>query len=463
MKDDKDLNGELEDIAELFRTEFKKASEKAEKELAEKGIVIQQFEEETEEISKDELCACCGEKPVDKAFGESSEYCEECREAMKRYPFSAISIAICLVLVATAIVSVCIFAMNFNIFNTVREGDAYLKENRLTMALDSYEGALSACEDDDVNARRIHLKTAEIMTKTMPEGVYSMQEIPEHINKALSSFELGLPIYSKYEDMRKDALLLYGTMQRFYAIVNKDEYASFTSADAKIYNAIMEEIDGIIGTEIEITAKDGKSKEKYTANEAMVQFCKYMFAYSAGRNDEAYEYMRKVSKSGPQYVWLYAYELGIASMQNGDFDTAGELAKALYETNSDSADAYALYSSYFRMIGNSDKAIEWAKKGIERNETNAELYRLQAMAHISNGDFGSAKECCDTAMNYDNYGLLYMVAIVAENELGNADKVTELKTLLANQGLELSEKMENYLNGKISAEKMFTEGTGDTE
>lgn len=461
MNEEKDLNGELEEIAEMFRTELKKETKSAQTEVEEEGIVIQQLDDGDFDV-EEKLCECCGENPVDKTYGEHYEYCTECREAMKHYPIGASGFLLCILALVLATLSVVDFADDFNIYNTVREGNGYYAENRNASALDSYDGALSACEDKDITATKLYLKTAEIMTKTMPNGVYSMQEIPERICEALSSFELKLPVYSKYEDMRKDALILYGTMQEFYAIVNNEEYSE-TYGDEGAYENIIKEIGQLSGTQIEIETADGKSKEKATVSDAMVEFCKYMFAYSAGKNDDAYTYMQKACEAGPEYVWLYAYELGIGALQNGDKSKAEELAALLYENNADSPDAYALYSSYYRMNNDTKKAIEWVEKGIELNKENAELYRLYAMAYIVNGDYETAKDACDTAMSYDNYGLLYMVAIVAENELGNSKTVDELKATLLNQGTELSEKMQKYLDGEITAQKMFCEGSGDVE
>ena len=56
-----------------------------------------------------------------------------------------------------------------------------------------------------------------------------------------------------------------------------------------------------------------------------------------------------------------------------------------------------------------------------------------------------------------------MTSIVIENELGNTDRVQELKDELKEQEVELTEKMNNYLDGKITATEMFTEGTGDVQ
>ena len=115
------------------------------------------------------------------------------------------------------------------------------------------------------------------------------------------------------------------------------------------------------------------------------------------------------------------------------------------------------------MTGNSEKALEWAENGIKADSSSAELYRIKAMALIVDGDYEAAKKAADDGMALDSYGLIYMTAIVAENELGNKDTVKALKEEMEENGVELSEKMNKYLKGKITAKEMFMEGTGDVQ
>lgn len=459
----KALDDELERLAQTFRQELKKAQSMSEEELIKNGIVIQQYEDDDGVIPEEELCQCCGEQRRDKSFGENYEYCKDCREAMRRYPLSIPSIIILAAVVFAAVVSVFSFAADFDIYNTVRQGDEYIAQNKLYSAFDSYDGAISAFEDEDVVAKKLYLKTAKILYHTMPDGVYSMSDVSERIETALSQLEAQLPIYSDYVALHREAQVLYNTMYEIYALINSEEYAGYDLTNDEQYEELMTEIGSVIDKEITVTSIDGKSSEIVASSEAMVRFCQYMFAYSNGKYEDSYQYMNAVYELEPSYLWLYAYELGIVELQKGDMEKAQFFADALYESNVELPDAYALQSSVARMSGNQKKAIEWADKGIEAIPDNAELYRIKAMAYIAKGDFETAKEITDKALELEEYGLLYMVALVVENELGNEDRVEELKSSLDNQGIELSEKMENYFKGKITAQQMFTEGTGEAE
>ena len=85
------------------------------------------------------------------------------------------------------------------------------------------------------------------------------------------------------------------------------------------------------------------------------------------------------------------------------------------------------------------------------------------MAYVAAGDIKNASAVINEALSYNQYGLLYYTAIVIENEQGNKDTVVEMKKLLEDNGIQLSDRLNSYLSGKITAKQLFTEGSGDAE
>ena len=457
------LDEELSQLADLFRTELKKAQDMTEEELIENGILVSPHTDEEGVISEDDLCECCGERRRDKSRGENYEYCAECREAMRRYPISFTSIVYLAAVLFVAVVSVFAFSADFVKYNTVKQGDDYYKKNMVFTAADSYEGAISAFNDDGILAQKVYKKAINCEYRTMAQGVTSMNAVINKIQTILTPASSKLPFNKPYEEVRREMVVLYGTMQEFYAILEKDEYVNFNADDDKVYEQLMTEIGGIIDKQITVASLDGSESMLMDSSEAMVRFCQYMFAYSTGHLEDSYMYMKKVEELAPSYLWLYAYELGVAELSSGNFEKAEELAKALYRNNVEIETGYELYSSIYRMKGDYEKAVEWADKGLENIEQSSELYRIKAMALIAKGDFEGAKTATDTALGIDKYGLLYCTAIVVENELGNKETVKEMKAVLTENDIKLSDKMNDYLKGKISAKEMFTEGSGDVE
>ena len=268
--------------------------------------------------------------------------------------------------------------------------------------------------------------------------------------------------YNGYKSINKEVLIMQSTFTEFYNLMNSEEYVDYDIKDDKQYEELMTAVGSIIDKQVTIT-NGKKSSELVKADEAMVRFCQYMLAYSAGKYEDSYKYMNVVYELKPSYLWLYAYELGITELQKGDAEKAEMFAKALYNSNIELPDAYVLYSSIGRMTGNSKKAIEWADKGIKAIPDDAEVYRMKAMALAAKGDYEEAKKAVEKGLENQEYSYIYMVELVIENELGNKDRVKEIKEIMKEEGLEIPERTNKYLKGKISAKEMFTEGTGDVE
>lgn len=460
---DNALNDELEKLAQTFKAELQKAQSMTEEELIKKGIITPEYEDEEGAIPDDELCTCCGEKRKDKSRGENYEYCKDCREAMKNYPFGSLNIISLIVTVVLAVLSVYSFSLDFVPYNTVKEANGYLKQDRLDSAMSAYDGAISAFEDKEITAKWLYLKTSKILFDTMPSGVNSMTDIVTRLDKALSVAELKMPIYGEYANLREESLVLYGTMQNFYKIVENEEYVDFENLSDEQYKQAMTEIGSLIDTEIAVVSKDGKTTKMVPANEGIVRFCQYMYAYSAGKYADSYQYMNKVYETEPSYLWLYAYELGVVELQGGEYEKAELYADALLQTNIESSDGYALKSSIARMTGKSDEAIKMADDGLKYNTNSTELKRLKVMAYVTQGEYEKAKEISDEVIANGSYGLFHMTAIVVENELGNDDKVKSYIEEMEKYEVDLTDRLQEYLDGKITAKQLFTEGTGDVE
>lgn len=451
------LTDELEKLAETFRQELTKASEMNEQEFEEA------FADELGIIPEEELCACCGEQRRDKSFGERYEYCSDCRNAMKKYPLSIQGVIAAILMVGLAVFSVISFAFDFDGYDYAYRAEKFRKEKKLTSASECYNTAITTFADKGILPKRIMLNCASVAFETMDGGMTSMEYVSNIIEEALTETERKLPIYNGVMKLYNENELIYATMNEFYALLQNEKYASYEPGDEKLYKEMMADITGLLEKEITVTSADGSTSKKVKADETMVRFCQYMFAYASNDYDEAMKYMRMVQELRPSYYWLYGYELGMAELQSGKPSQARALAEQMLKQNVENGDAYALHSAIDRMAGKQEKAIEWADKGIAVLPENAELYRYKAMALCAAGDFLEAKKVIDKARELQDYPLVYMVSIVIETELGNTAIAETLKQTLAAQGVELTDNMNKYLKGELSAIQMFTEGTGDVE
>ena len=103
-----ELEKELEELRDMFQQELDRASEEAENPTQE---LIQELDEPEEEVSDEEEfvgrpCEICGENPCAEEYGEDYPYCEECRNAMKKYPLRWSGVLMWIVILAAAFVAV---------------------------------------------------------------------------------------------------------------------------------------------------------------------------------------------------------------------------------------------------------------------------------------------------------------------------------------------------------------------
>lgn len=451
------LNDELEMLAGIFREELKNAEQMPEEEF------IEAFADELGIIPDDELCECCGERRKDKTHGKGYQYCSVCRENMKHYPFGIVSVLIAIAVIVLSIASVMNFADDFGAYNYFYKAEQAEKENKLNSAIEYYDSAIAAFEAREIKSKRAYLSSAQLKFSTMNEGTTTMYEVATLVEKALTDFEKKLPFYKGYLDMRDESLVLYGTMQKFYDIISAEEYAEYSPENTEMYKEIMTKIGSLIDEDISVLSVDGKTTKMVPASEGMVRFCQYMFAYISEQYDDSYQYMVQTEELLPSYLWLYAYELGFVESQSGNFSKAKELAEKIVAWNVEDADGYSLYTSVERLNGNYEKALRWANKGIEHNPENAELMRLKAMALCCQGKNEEAKKVLDEGLAIQEYAVMYFTAIVIENELGNKDAVESYKAALEEQEVEMSDRINDYLAGKLTAQQLFTEGTGEVE
>lgn len=466
------LDAELVALAELFRKELAKTAAEYENATVDAPAEkTSEAEAEIPEVADEEelICERCGE-PYKKG---KDGVCEKCLEELRLQPLKFRNILAILIIGILSIVAMRGFWQNVEGYALAYEAKANFVKGNITSAQTAYDKAISYFTGKDVESdgkwlgkaiipRKLYFESAEVIFTQMTDGSTSMAEVANRVASGYADSILPMPQFARYKNMGYESQQLYATMQSFYDIVNKDEYQQYTADDNTMYNSIMKEIEGIVDTTVEITTVDGKIKEM-PANEAMVRFCQYMFAYSSGKTYEAQEYLAMVYEAEPDYLWLYAYEYALSAINAGDMEAAEELAGKLVEANRQDPDGYNLYSTIARLSGDGTKAVAWADKALESSPQNAEVLRLKAMALVVNGDVNGAKDVIDEALSYESYGLLYYTSIVIENELGNTDVVDETLSMLEMYGIYPSDRLNSYLAGSITAEQLFTEGTGDVE
>lgn len=452
------LNDELEKLAETFRTELKKAKEQGEVKVSENEVV----DENDNVIPKEELCECCGERRKDTSVSQNYAYCSECRELMKRYPLNFSSVVVALAIILVAVFGVAGFVSDFSGYNSAKIANDADRENKKFSAVEYYVDACSFFEEKELVPKKLYRDSAENIFSTLPEGVASFNQVSEIIDLALSDFEAKLPIYNGYENLRDKSLTMYNTFNAFYAILNNIEYQNLSVDDKDTILKVYKETGDLIGKELTIKSMTGEDIT-VVYDEAAVLFSQFMFAYSYEEFDKAYDCLKKLNELYPEHISMFGYELAILEIQSGNFKEANSLADKLIVNNAEDSSPYGIYTYSYRMKGNYKKSLEYAEKGLEINKEDSDLYRQKAITLLLQGEAKEAQKVIEEGSALGEYAVMYYTYLIIANEAGDTDKVTEIQKILDDAQVETPEKVQKYLDGKLSYKKLFTEGTGDIQ
>ena len=79
------------------------------------------------------------------------------------------------------------------------------------------------------------------------------------------------------------------------------------------------------------------------------------------------------------------------------------------------------------------------------------------------GETEEAVKALETGLGYSEYGVLYYTYLVALTELEDTEKIEKVNGVLEEAGIEAPERIQKYIDGKLTLKQLFMEGTGDIE
>lgn len=464
-----ELDEELERLTEAFREELKK--QRGNDNFDAEYELIQQLEEEDKKenyIAEEDLCLCCGVQKRNYARGESYQYCEDCRNAMKKYPFSVHHFIFLAVAVIIAVLSVASFSNEFNGYKKLYEARQFEKEGKITSAVIAYDEAVTEFTDNtngkNLNCKKIYLKMADNIYRAMPSGANSLRDVAGLIEKGLSSFEATLPLYESYVDMYNECRIMEATYSKIIELAQSEKYATFTSEDLTLYDDMMADIEAMLSETVTVTAvNNSKEITEYPCSSSMIRYFQYLLAYSCGKSEDAYNYLCAAKEADEGAVWMYGYDLGTMEIQNGNVNEAFTYVKNLKAVDIENAYAYILEAFAYRMNGEYNKSLKACENGLKTAGDAPDLYRQKAMTLILDGKFSEAEEACKKGLEKEEYGAMYFVYLIAATEQKDTDAVKSINSSLKEMGVEYTEKMQKYVDGKITYKDVLLKGTGDIE
>ena len=476
--DESELDKELEEIREYFQQELDKAKEQSEDEEAE-GEGSDGGEQD--EVNEEDVCLCCGEKEK----MEGSDYCEDCYEAMRRYPFKWVYFLVALLAVYIAVLAV----GKISDINTgwvySYEGDVLAEAGWYTEALDKYELAQSTLYRSKVEAKMVYLHNLEVAYEQ--GGFGTINSYPTAVATIFKEWELNLPYMKTLKQYYMRAQEMAATIQQ----VNEEVFSEYSemAVDDLPYDTIIKKVSdlenrnlhiGIDDEGNEIPDEENDEKQGEMSSSSAVYFkrttkydtamLQYFAATCKRSSEEKIGYLEAVKANAPEMTWLYAGELGIEYAENGDRDKALEYADIIYKNSETDLVSYYIRALVAKKIDNDyDAAIEYCTEGNGYNE-NYEFYRQIAINYLLKGDYAKAQENAQLALDANQD--LATISTLAFCAIANGDeeKFNEMQQIIDEHNesldedstkLDFSQSVKTLMSGKKTVEQIIKQGDYD--
>ncbi len=445
------LAQELEELRDMFQQELDKATQEAENQetLIQELDEIQETHDEVEEFTG-RLCEICESNPCAEEYGEDYPYCQECRNAMKKYPMRASGILMTLLMIAVFIASAVAGTEYIESFMSVSEYAAYYDTGRLMTALNGYYAYNSSAESDKISMKAVK-DSIEGFVKT---GYVS--DATALIEKVFTEKQLKLPWNKKYAKIVEDADMLtesyYIISEIITPVLNGEEFD---------YDKVMAELDALY----EATDDEGNSKG---INPVFIEYYRYV-AMSVMKKEPT-ELLAQLEKAAladkdGNLQWVYLSNYANLAAMCGDLELTELLYDRMIGTSREDVNAYIALASYYRYADTPDadkmlEILEDAKANAYREDISYMPY--MAIAYMLKGEGAVALETMEQYMSMSGY-TVQTCNLFALCALYNGDEeiYSEMKEVLETGGYEISPLVEKYRKDKITITEALTDKGGD--
>lgn len=355
-----DIHEEMEELAKIFKEELDKAKKESRNIMDDietmeiEGYNPQKVsrEKKTPEITEDMLCEYCGEKLRGTEKNPDSPYCEDCESTLEKYPYDYRGIIVAILSACITIAAVFFFAINVPVFSAMKQGDKALADAKLQTAIGKYQQAEEYAKIIDSKKGYFNIYAKKVETNfTLVNMNSAITEIDENIPNAV----LNLPTFKRLNEILDESERMQAS-----ALVVQQHLEKYPVVDDKNYDAIVNELEGLVGKKIYIsgteyhdeTEKDftpDGSETVYICDEGWIRMYQYAAAQQVGKDQKIIaEYLQKCADSS-DYMWtLVAPMLATNYAGTGEYEKAEEMLKRLREINVESADSYMIESLIYR-------------------------------------------------------------------------------------------------------------------
>ncbi len=460
---EEELKVELEDLKNLVQGELDDMREKAPD--AEWDDIVKQALYEKQhgikaEYHRPEMCAVCGEHEVK----EGTEYCEECLEDMKHYPFEWWQFIIPVMAVFFLVFGIFFAGENWDIYKGTAEAQSLARQGKLMSALEAY-GELNSQIADDTDTYGVQYRKNQVKILNQ-SGIQNFSVLDNYLD-AYYDTDIN-KWYNRYAKESRDRIDEYEAAYTYF------EEAISNSSD---FDSLMEAYDEAI--------------EGNDVNPAFENYYRYYACLIYNQDtDVQKKYIEAIRAAGKDYESMYLPLETEMALSEKDYDTALTLTDSLEKRNAEDTYTYVYRTVAYRMKGDMKAAAAAADAGLAIDGTASTLNYQRAILYLLEGDYTLATAYAEeahanaaTANNYVSacsiYSLILQQQIADKTDAikkATKDETKEklrsertdlrstlesLETEMEDYGYEVSPDVAEILDGHLTLEEVFLKGEGD--
>ena len=497
MDDKKKLNNEsgdyreeMEELARIFKEELDKATEEAENTETVEEYEVEGYEvtmgetKPVEELTEDELCECCGERPRGTEKNPNSPFCSECEAILEKYPYDWKGATTAILTLFVTLAAVVCFIMNVPVFSYTVEAEKAYNEGNLFTANQKFNKALAAIDEEDDGAF-LNIYEKRIF---MNYRMLDMDSVLVDTDAYFSDFAKKMPMYKDVAELEEEIMKMQATV-----LVIQDIVSQYNDISDHNYNEIINKLDALSGKKIYIKGASyhlegeegftptGK-EDVYICDDAWIEMYKYSAAQYLEKDSKIITDFLSRAAEKSEYVEVLVNPLLAATYVGvGEYDKAEALLPSIKEANKENIDCYMIESMLYRYRDKDyQKGVDTCVSGLnmlskipESSDMVAQVGYILSMQKTLNyimledykSAYVSAKEC------YSYQSETYSISVQVRDmyamlalQTGDTETYTTLEEEIKEYGEAesgFSQDVKDYKAGKVTLQELAMDGGYD--
>lgn len=489
-----DYREEMEELARIFKEELGKAVQDAEDAAvidSLDNIEVEGYDPKSLSLDEsktptepEELCECCGERPRGTEKNPDGPFCQECEAILEKYPYDWKGVVALVAVICVCVGALAFFVFDTPLFATMKQGDKAFGESKLITAMTKYQKASSFLPEGKED-KFLNLHAKRIMAEYK---LLNMDMAISDSEKYFTDKTLKLPMFNKVEGIGEEMDSMWASAAAIQKAlgdeskITKETYDETIKKLDSLSGKKIYEKNGEVTDELDTSFTPDGTENVYIYDEGWLNIYKYSAAMLCEREKtELVGYLEKAKGSSDYIGRLVAPLLASTYVGIGEYDKAEAMLDEIRNYNAEGTEYYLISAMLYRYRDkdyqkgfdvcieglNSIAALPGGSDLIPQIGYTLSMQKTLNLIMLKDyaGAYKSAKECY--SYQAETYSLsvqvrdLKAILALATNDTEGFKELEDEIKQYPDEGIEFSQDVTDYKEGKITLEQIAESGRYD--